>query len=384
MVQLLEGKGRGQMRIVMLGHKRIPSREGGVEIVVEELSTRMASAGHHVTCLNRTGKHVGGKEFETAKIRSYKGVQIKRVLTLDKKGLAAMTASLTGAIAAAFGPYDVVHFHAEGPCAMLWLPKLFGKRCIATIHGLDHQRAKWGRLGKSYIMLGEKCAARFADEIIVLSCGVQQYFRDIYGRETVYIPNGVSPVEKREPQEITEKFGLQSQEYILFLGRLVPEKGITYLIDAFRKLHTDKRLVIAGGSSDTDDFAKELRERASGDRRILFTGFVQGRLLEELYSNAYLYVLPSDLEGMPLSLLEAMSYSNCCVTSDIEECAAVMGDKGITFPKSDADALRNVLQMLCDAPQVVAGYQRRAADYITQRFNWDDVMKRTLEVYGGK
>ena len=254
----LKGRKGKQLNIVMLGHKRIPSREGGIEIVVEELATRMAAQGHNVTCLNRAGSHVSGKEFDTGVLKEYKGVRIKTVLTLDKKGLAAMTASVTGAIVAAFGRYDVVHFHAEGPCAMLWLPKIFGKRCIATIHGLDHQRAKWGRFARTYIMLGEKCAAKFADEIIVLSKGVQQYFMDTYGRKTVFIPNGVTRSGFREASRITEAFGLKKDEYILFLGRLVPEKGITYLIDAFKRLKTDKKLVIAGGSSDTAAFAQEI------------------------------------------------------------------------------------------------------------------------------
>ena len=370
-----------QLNIVMLGHKRIPSREGGVEIVVEELATRMAAAGHRVTCLNRAGKHVSGKEFDAADLEEYKGVRIRKVLTLDKKGLAAMTASVTGAIAAAFGRYDVVHFHAEGPCAMLWLPKLFGKRCIATIHGLDHQRAKWGKFARTYIMLGEKCAAKFADEIIVLSKGVQQYFQDTYGRETVFIPNGVTKPEIREAQLITEQYGLKKDDYILFLGRLVPEKGVAYLIDAFKNVRTDKKLVIAGGSSDTAAFTQELKDRAAEDARILFTGFVQGRMLEELYSNAYVYVLPSDLEGMPLSLLEAMSYGNCCVTSDIEECAAVMEEYGATFPKGDVSALVETLQRLCDEPQLVDAYKQQAADYITGKYSWDDVTEKTLELY---
>ena len=369
------------LRIVMLGHKRIPSREGGVEIVVEELATRMADAGHRVTCLNRAGKHVSGKEFETTSLKEFRGVQIKTVPALDKKGLAAMTASVTGALVAAFGKYDVVHFHAEGPCAMLWLPKLFGKRCVATIHGLDHQRAKWGCFARSYIMLGEKCAVKFADEVIVLSKGVQQYFKDTYGRETIFIPNGVSKPELREAHEIEERFGLEKDGYILYLGRLVPEKGITYLIDAFKSVKTNKKLVIAGGSSDTEAFAQELKERAAGDDRIIFTGFVQGRTLEELYSNAYVYTLPSDLEGMPLSLLEAMSYGNCCVTSDIEECAAVTGDHGLTFPQSNTDALGALLQKLCDEPQTVESYKNTARDYITQKYSWDDVTERTLELY---
>ena len=230
-------------------------------------------------------------------------------------------------------------------------------------------------------MLGEKCAAKFADEIILLSRGFQQYFRDTYGRETMMIPNGVTRPENKEAREITTEFGLQKDEYILFLGRLVPEKGITYLIDAFRQVKTDKKLVIAGGSSDTAAFADALKAQAAGDERIIFTGFVQGRMLEELYSNAYIYVLPSDLEGMPLSLLEAMSYGNCCITSDIEECAAVTESHGLTFPKGNVDGLRMLLQLLCDDPEKVKACQQTSTEYITKKYSWDDVTQITLELY---
>ena len=292
-----------------------------------------------------------------------------------------MSASFFAAVAAAFGKYDVVHFHAEGPCAMLWLPKLFGKRCIATVHGLDHQRAKWGKLASTYIMLGEKCAVKFADEIIVLSEEVQNYFKETYGRETKFIPNGVNRPVIRKPELIKKKFRLEKDDYILFLGRLVPEKGITYLIEAFKKVNTNKKLVIAGGSSDTDEFANQLKEMAKDDDRIIFTGFVQGRLLDELYSNAYIYSLPSDLEGMPLSLLEAMSYGNCCLVSDIDECASVVEDKAIVFKKSDVDDLQNKLQKACDDEKQVQKYKDEAEDYICKKYNWNDIVERTLELY---
>lgn len=371
-----------KLHIAMLGHKRIPSREGGVEIVVEELSTRMAALGHTVTCFNRRGHHVSGKEFDTEKQTEYKGVRIKSVFTVQKGGLAAMSASFFAALKVAFGRYDVVHFHAEGPCAMLWLPKLFGKRCIATVHGLDHQRAKWGRFASRYILFGEKCAVRYADEIIVLSKNVQQYFLERYGRRTVYIPNGVNRPECLDADEITKRYGLQKDEYLLFLGRLVPEKGLRYLVEAYKRVKTDKRLVIAGGSSDTAAFEAELRELAADDPRILFTGFVQGTLLAELYSNAYLYILPSDLEGMPLSLLEAMSYGNCCLTSDIPECASVIEEYGITFRKGDVSDLQKKLQHLCDTPALVDGVKEKSADYICERYGWDETAAATLQLYG--
>lgn len=378
----MPSKQKEKLRIAMLGHKRIPSREGGVEIVVEQLATRMVSHGHTVTCYNRKGHHVSGADYDNAELKSFEGVRLKNVWTLDKKGLAAMTASFSASFKAAFGRYDVVHYHAEGPCAMLWLPKLFRKKCIATIHGLDHQRAKWGKFASWYIRFGEKCAAHFADEVIVLSQNVHNYFIEKYGRETVFIPNGVTPAKIIPADMITDLYSLKKDSYILFLGRLVPEKGIEYLIDAFGRINTDKKLVIAGGSSDTASYEKLLREKAANDERIIFTGFVQGQVLDELYSNAYIYVLPSDLEGMPLSLLEAMSYGNCCLTSDIDECASVTDDYGITFKKGDVDDLEKKLQQLCDDEKCVKSFKQNAAEFICGKYNWDEVTKKTLRLYG--
>lgn len=372
-----------KLRIAMLGHKRIPSREGGIEVVVEELSTRMVQKGHSVTCYNRKGHNVAGAQFDREKYANYKGVKCIDVFTINKKGLAAMTASVSAAIKAAFGKYDVVHFHAEGPAFMCWLPKLFGKRIVVTVHGLDHQRAKWGKLASTYIMLGEKNAVRFADEIIVLSQGVKDYFKATYGRETKFIPNGVNEPKIRSAELITETYSLTKDSYFLYLGRIVPEKGERYLIKAFKNVKTDKKLVIAGGSSDTDAFMNELKELAKGDDRIIFTGFVQGRMKHELYSNAYVYTLPSDLEGMPLSLLEGMSYGNCCLTSDIPECSEVIEDKAVTFRKSDVDDLREKLQMLCDKEDLVRQFKAGAKEFILKKYGWDDVVDRTIELYRG-
>ncbi|NTO71428.1 glycosyltransferase family 4 protein [Enterococcus faecium] len=374
---------RKKLKICMLGHKRIPSREGGIEIVVEELATRMVALGHEVTCYNRSGPHVSGKQFDQHKNKEYKGVKLKTIFTLNIKGIAAMSSSVFGGIRAAFGKYDIVHFHAEGPCAMLWLPKLFGKRCVATIHGLDHQREKWNKLASTYIMLGEKCAVKFADEIIVLSESVQNYFEDIYGRKTRFIPNGVKKIEIKSAGLITEKYGLTKDSYILFLGRLVPEKGIRYLIEAFKDVQTDKKLIIAGGSSDTDEFANELKELAKGDERIIFTGFVQGQELEELYSNAYIYTLPSDLEGMPLSLLEAMSYGNCCIVSNISECTEVVEDKAMIFKKSDVSDLKIRLEEACNQSEMVKVLKNQATEFICSKYNWDKIVQETLNLYRG-
>lgn len=372
-----------ELRIAMFGHKRIPSREGGIEIVVEQLCSRMVEAGHSVCCYNRMGHHVSGSEFDVRECGSdYRGIRIKNVFTIEKKGLAAVTSSFFASIVTALGKYDIVHIHAEGPAAFCWIPKVFGKKVIVTIHGIDHKREKWqGGFGAKFILFGEKCAVRYADKIIVLSNGVHDYFVRTYNRETLFIPNGVNRPQNRAAYLIKTNYELEKDSYILFVGRIVPEKGIRYLIEAYRNVYTDKKLVIAGGSSDSDDFERELITMAKDDKRIIFTGFVQGQLLEELYSNAYVYVLPSDLEGMPLSLLEGMSYGNCCLTSDIEECASVVENNGITFKKGNVEDLKAKLQMLCENEVLVQSYKMKAADYICEKYNWDSVVEQTLSTY---
>ncbi len=366
------------LNITMLGHKTVPamdSSRGGVEVVVEELAPRLVAMGCEVTCYNRTGCDNGG-------LTEYKGVKLKPVPTVKRKGLAAMPSIFFAARKETVGGYDIIHYHAEGPCFWMWIPHLFGKRCVATIHGIDHMRQKWGSgIGSKYIKMGEKMAVKHASEIIVLSESVQEYFKKTYGRETVFIPNGVSRPEIRDAKEITEKFGLKKDDYILFLGRIVPEKGLRYLIEAYKGLCVDKKLVIAGGSSDTDEFTKELRELTAGNKNVIFTGFVAGRLREELYSNAYVYVLPSDLEGMPLSLLEAMSYGNCCVVSDIEECAEVVEDKAVVFRQSDVSDLQKKMQGICNEPSTVQKYKNDAAEFICKKYEWDDVAKKTIKLY---
>jgi glycosyltransferase involved in cell wall biosynthesis len=367
------------MKIAMIGHKRIPSREGGVEIVVGELSKRMAALGNKVVAYNRKSEHIANKEVEM--IKEWNGVSIKWVPTPNSSKLNAIVYSFFAALRAVFSGFDVIHFHAEGPASMVILAKLFRKRSIATIHGLDWQRSKWGSFATKYLKFGEKAAAKHADEIIVLSKNVQQYFIDTYQRKTIFIPNGISKPEIKEPEIIKEKFSLGKDDYVLFLGRLVPEKCPHLLIEAFKEIKTDKKLVIAGGASHTSDYEQELHELAKDAENIIFTGFVEGRELDELFSNAYIYCLPSDLEGMPISLLEAMSYGNCCLTSDIPECTEVLGEHGVSFKKSDKEDLKAVLEKLLANSESVQSYKDTAQNYILEKYNWDDVCAKTLSLY---
>jgi glycosyltransferase involved in cell wall biosynthesis len=371
------------MRIAMVGHKHYGSREGGVEVVVTELARRMAALGHEVTCYDRSGSDVMTGDATETRERIVDGVRVVPVKTIDKKGLAAASASYYATKAAIADKPDVIHFHAEGPCACLPMAQRAGIRTVATIHGLDWQRAKWGKLGSAYIKRGERAAVKSADEIIVLSHSAQEYFKQTYNRKTVFIPNGINPKEPRPADEIRQRWGLEDGSYILFLGRIVPEKRPELLIDAFKNIETDKRLVIAGGGSDTTEYEQQLHEKAMGDPRVLFTGFVTGEPLAELYSNAYCYVLPSDVEGMPMSLLEAMAYGRACVTSDIPECSDVLAGTGTTFSRGDASALRDALASLLTNPAHAKNLGAAAKARMESEFDWDSVVERTLAEYGG-
>lgn len=381
---VVDGRENTYMKIAMIGHKTIPSREGGVEVVVQNLATRMVRKGHEVVVYNRAKKHAHDHKGKNPKKRtSYKGVTIKEVLTIDKKGLAACSSSFFATISAIFRKYDCIHYHAEGPAAMSWIPHLLGIPVVVTIHGLDWKRAKWGRFASAYLKFGEYVAAKCADEIIVLSENTQQYFQDTYNRETRFVPNGIGKSEHTEPNEITKRWGLKGQDYILYLGRIVPEKCVDLLVDAYKATRIKKKLVIAGASSDTDRYYKELSEAVAEDDRIIMTGFVEGNALRELYSNTLLYCLPSDLEGMPISLLEALSYGNFCLTSDIPECTEITRNYGVSFKNGSLKDLKEKLTLIDSANYKSSYSAKEIQDYISSEFGWDGIVDQTLELYQG-
>lgn len=372
------------MRIAMVGHKHYGSREGGVEVVVTELARRMAALGHEVTCYDRMGKDTLTGVETNGEPRTVDGVRVVPVRTIDAKGMAALSSSFFATKAAIKDKPDVIHYHAEGPCVPLTLAKRAGIRTVATIHGLDWQRAKWGKLASTYIKLGEKTAATKADDLIVLSKSNRDYFKETYGREATLIPNGIEPKECVPADYITIQWNLQTGEYLLFLGRIVPEKCVDLLVEAFKSIDTDKKLVIAGGGSDTSAYEQQVRANAAGDSRIVFTGFVSGQPMEELFSNAYAFVLPSDVEGMPMGLLEAMAYGSACVTSDIPECADVLAETGITFQRGDEKALREALQQLISDPSCASELGNQARAHVIAAYDWDSVVAQTLDLYQAK
>lgn len=366
------------MKIAMIGHKYVPSREGGIEIVVENLATKMVENGDEVTLFNR-------KRKEYPEINEYNGCKVKSIFTFNKRSLDAIVysfiATLKAKKMAKKGEFDVLHFHAEGPCFFLnLLPKRKKRKykIVVTIHGLDWQRGKWGGLASLILRKGEQRAVKYADEIIVLSRNVKSYFRETYHRTTKYIPNGIDRPVIKEPQIIADKYGLKNNSYLLFLARVVPEKGLDYLIDAWKlvkkQITTDKKLVIAGGDSHSKDYYNSIVEKVKGDDSIIMTGFVEGQELEELYSNAYLYVLPSDIEGMPMSLLEALSYGNICLVSDIAENVEVINEDCFVFKRGDVDRLRHQIKKIINL-------NLQTHTNMVIPYTWDDVVNQTMEIY---
>ena len=359
----------------MIGQKGTPALSGGVERHVEEISKRLVEKGHEVTVYCRS-------TYSENRLDNYYGIKLRYIATSPHKNFEAIIYTFRASINVLFGKYDIIHYHALGPASLSFIPKLFGNKVVVTVHGLDWKRQKWGKFARLYLKLGEKIAAKFSNRIISVSENLRNYLLSKYNInpiKIIYVPNGVNIGELKEPKEI-EKYKLTSGSYILFLARLVPEKGAHYLIEAYKKLKTDKKLVIAGGSSYTDDYIKRLKQISS--EKIIFTGNVSGRMLEELYSNAYVYVLPSDIEGMPITLLEAMSYSRCCLVSDIPENAQLIKDKlGFTFKRGDVMDLRQKMAYLLDKHRVVGYTGYLAHEAIKMEYNWDSVLEQTERVY---
>lgn len=353
------------MKILMLGQKRIPSREGGIDVVVEKLATRMANLGHDITLYVRRKKGYKPNNF-------YKECKIKKIFTINKKSTDAIVFSFFATIKAIFSKNDVIHFHAEGNCFFLWMTKFSKKKIVVTIHGLDWKRSKFNGIGAKILKKSEKRIAKYADEIIVLSKNDQEYFLNTYKRKTTLIPNGFEKYAICKAQLIKEQFNLETNKFILFLARIVPEKGLQYLIEAYKRIETDCKLVIAGDESHSKDYYYDMVKLAEGNNNIIFTGFVQGQMLEELLSNALLYVLPSEVEGMPMSLLEALGHSRVCLVSDIPE-NHLDDSNCIYFENKSVDSLKQELEQFLSNPKVFKE--------TTNLKSWEYVVNKTLEVY---
>lgn len=357
------------MKIAMLGHKRVPSREGGVEVAVGALSEELAKLNVQVTLYNRSRKG-------QPRMSEYKGMRIVTVPTVETKNLDATVYSYIASILAVRDRQDIVHYHALGPAVSLLIPRLFGIKTVVTVHGLNYKTPKWKGLGARYIKLGERIAAKYADSVIVLSENARTYFENTYGRETVLIGNGVEEGDIKAPNLITSSYGLSPNGFILAVSRLVPGKGLECLIAAYKKTNITIPLVIAGDSEYMADYKQSLFDLASEGPTIQFLGQVDENALDELYSNAALFVLPSEAEGMPMCLLEAMAHDCPCLVSDIPENVEVLSGFGCTFETNNEDDLARMLKNC-----LVNQKRTSVRDYIRENYSWNLIAKKTLDLY---
>ena len=361
------GKGDFGMKVAMIGHKDFPSRSGGVEVMVGGLATSLVRRGYDVTVYNR-GLQKGHNIYTT------EGVQARRIFTFQKASLNAMVYSFLATFDALTRDCDVIHYHAIGPSVPLVIAKLFGKHTVCTVHGLNWKVDKWGGFASAYLKLGERVAAKYADDLVVLSESEWNYFQEKYDRTAILIPNAVQMRQPLPCNLIREKYGLEAGSYILYVGRISPEKGPLDLVEGYLKAHTDKKLVLAGPFAETE-YCTTVQEKIAGNPNIITTGYVVGDALLELYSNCALFVLPSHTEGLSLSLLEALSLGVKCLVSDIPENTTVTADYGTEFRTEDTDSLGRALER--DTARPLTPEQSKAQlDYVRAQTcpDWEAIL----------
>lgn len=349
---------------------------GGVERAVEEIAVRLAANGHDVTVYCRTS-------YATSRQPTYRGVRLRYLPAVDTKHLEAISHSLLATIDAIRRRYDIVHFHALGPGLCAPLARAAGLPVVTTVHRLDFRAGKWGLLARAVLRVGARVAARVPQRTIVVSRQLQQWFDEEYGRAATYVPNGVDvPVE---PAGVDAALNGRGRHF-LFLGRLVPEKDVDTLIEAYRGVTADLELVIAGAPSRTEDYESRLRRLAAGDARIRFTGAVYGEDKRALVGHTFAFCQPSSVEGLPIALLEMMADGVCPIVSDIpEHLEVVTSDDGdvaaIVFRVGDPQSLREALTTALERPRMVAERGRAARRLVVGRYRWDDVVESLQRVY---
>jgi glycosyltransferase involved in cell wall biosynthesis len=367
------------MKIAFIGLRAIgSSAAGGIEKAIEEISTRLVKLGHEVTVFTRA-------RYDTHPGAEFEGVKLRRLPAIYTKHLEAISNTVVAVFHALRG-FDIVHINATGPALLAFLPRLFGRKVVVTVHGLDWKREKWGAFARLWLRLGAWASAALPHQTIVVSRTLEAYYREHLKRSVAYIPNGVTLPDPGALRGARHPLDLAKGSYILFLSRLVPEKGCHTLITAFRQLATDKKLVIVGPPTHSDDYELRLRQSAVGDPRIIFAGAQFGEAKVALFRDAYLFVLPSTIEGMALVLLEAMSFGTGCLCSDIPENLEVIqtstGDSvAVHFSTDNPESLARKLDMLLKNPDLVTQLGFAGRDNVATRFNWDVIAKQYQDAY---
>lgn len=367
------------MKIVVTGTRGIPNVMGGVETHCEELFPRIAAMGEDVTVIRR-------KSYVSDGLKEWKGVKLVDIETPKKKSFEAIIHTYRAINKAKKLGADILHIHAIGPALLVPYAKMLGMKVVFTHHGPDYDRDKWGRAAKVVLKLGERMGCMFADDVIVISDVIRNLIKEKYGRtKNVHlIYNGVSEPEVCDYPEYFEELGIRKGRYILGMCRFVPEKNLHHLVEAFGRIKNEKlkskdggdddiKLVLAGDTDFEDDYSKGLKEMARKNGVVL-TGFVKGRKLHSLLTNCMCYCLPSSHEGLPIALLEAMSYGVKVIVSDIPANLEVGLDKDDYFPVGNVDELAKKLkEVISREPQHI--------DYDMAKYDWDKIAKEVRGVY---
>lgn len=349
----------------MIGQKGLPATYGGIEHHVEELGARLAARGHSVDVFCRSSYTDSAAEY-------FRGMRVRQAWTVNTKHLDAILHSFVSSIHSMGNRFDIVHYHALGPALTAPLARTFSRaKVVLTVHGLDQERAKWGPGARQMLGLAHWMSSWVPHATVVVSRELAEHYASVYERPSAYIPNGVAAAEPLAPNEITKRWGLKPRQYVLFVGRLVPEKAPDLLIRAYQQVPGDIPLVVAGASSFTAEYVEYLHELAARDHRVILCGYVFGNALAELYSNATVFVQPSFLEGMPLTLLEAATYGTPVVASDIPCHREIIGSDSAVrlFPAGDVGSLASHLQDMLMIPNL--GIGRRLQARVLSCFDWD-------------
>jgi glycosyltransferase involved in cell wall biosynthesis len=358
------------LSVAFIGGRGVVSKYSGIETYYEEIGKRLAEMGHHVTVYCRTYFTPPGKE--------HNGMHVVRLPTIRSKHLETLVHTFLSTLHVLMRPCDVVHYHALGPALFSFIPRLAGKKTVVTVQGLDWQRKKWGRIASAVLRLGERAAVSLPTHTMVVSRTLQKHYRETCGAGTSYIPNGGLLRERRFPDKIFD-WGLEPRKYILFLGRFSPEKGCHLLVEAYEKLDTDIKLVMAGAASYCDDYSRQLRTHAC--ERIKMLDWVSGEALDELLTNAMVFVLPSDLEGLSLALLDAMGAGLCVLSSDVAENREAVRDAGFTFRRGDVADLADRLRFLIANPAVREAAGQAAKRRVREHYQWPAIAAEIERVY---
>lgn len=359
-----------RLKIAFLGARGVIGTYSGIETYYEEVGSRLAARGHEVTAYCR--------KYFTPDVASYRGIRVRRLPSLRGKHLETLSHSLLATLECLWRDFDVIQYHAIGSAPLAVLPRLLGRTTVVSVRGLDWQRAKWGGFARSMLRFGEWASARAPVATVVVSETLQRHYQATHGRRPYMIPNAVV-VGTPQPIQRLAEHGLEKDSFLLFAGRISPEKGVHTMLEALRPLSRHKKLVLAGGTSYSDDYIEQVKALAWDE--VVFLGRVGREMMEELLSNCYAFILPSVMEGLSIALLEAVSYGNCIVTTDIPENLEVVGDAGLSFPPGDVAAMRAVLARVLEDPELVEDYRRRARERARERPDWDEVARLTEELF---